>query len=106
MTILENAKKIVGDIQSATADGTITMAEAWRIVGAVIHAAAEAVDALENRQAGFGQVVDAAEAAYDTLIVPFDLKGVPNWLESQAKSLIRAQIRPAIEAMYTALEAA
>lgn len=106
MTILESAKTAIGDIQTATADGKITLIEAGRIVGAVIHSAAAVVDALEDRQSGFGQVVEAAESAFDEIVAPIDLAGVPSWLESQAKALVRAQIRPAIEAMYEAIDAA
>ena len=105
-TILESAKEVLGEIQSANADGKITLAEAGRISGAVIHAAAATVDALEDRQAGFSQVVEAAEAAFDEIIAPLDLQGIPNWLEVQAKAVIRTQIRPAIQAMYEALDAA
>lgn len=105
MTILEHAKDAASKITLAAADGTITLREAWTIFGAVVHAAADAVDKLEDRQAGFAEIVEVAEAAFDTLVAPLDLAGVPQWLEAQAKALIRGQIRPTIEAMYDALDA-
>lgn len=104
-TILEHAKDAASKITLAASDGTVTLREAWSIFGAVVHAAADAVDKLEDRQAGFSEIVEAAEAAFDTLVAPLDIRGLPVWAENQMKTLIRGQIRPAIEAMYDTLDA-
>lgn len=87
------------------ADGKITLPEAAAYVFEVIETAAEIVKTLEDRQGQFETLVKDCEAWFDEHIAPLDLRGVPNWLEKRfLDPLLRSTIRPAIAAIYDAIE--
>jgi hypothetical protein len=105
MVLTDKLKAVADEIKASIEDGKITFVEAYRVVGAIIKAAAEAIELLENPGEHFEEVVSECEAFYDSEIAPYDIRAIPNWVEPAFDALLRGAIRPAIAAIFDAVSA-
>jgi hypothetical protein len=87
MTIYDDLKagidKIIADYKAANADGKLSFSEIFTLVG---NAIATFVQLIENFGSGTGAekkaaVLAAIDQLFDEVIIPIDIKGIPNMLE-------------------------
>ena len=75
--------KIIADYKAANADGKLSFTEIFTLVS---NAVATFVQLMENFGSGTGAekkaaVITAIEQFFDEVIIPIDIKGIPNLLE-------------------------
>lgn len=104
----EHSSSIEKEIADAVAafteakdDGKITLREAFHVAAEVTHAACQVLCSLDNPITHKEELIRAAESAYDNYLAPLDIVGIPNdVIEPYIDGLLRAQIRPALSAIF------
>lgn len=94
----EQFDSIIAEYKAAMSDGQITITEVWRMLMLVItgfcnivkQQAADNVSLAERKAA----VMQAIHQFWDEVIVPYDIKGIPNWIEGMVERVAINNLDP------------